>query len=74
MTRLFVNENKALVSYIAEGIGYGTLTETVAKEYLDSGALIQLNRGQGFNHSLALIWYPRSQRLPFFEDLVRSVK
>ncbi len=30
-SRIFVNENEALVQYITAGVGYGTLTETVAK-------------------------------------------
>jgi LysR family transcriptional regulator, chromosome initiation inhibitor len=74
MNRLFVNENQALAKYIAAGVGYGTLTETVAKNYLEEGSLVRLHRGQSFNQSLALVWYPRSHHIPYFEDIVRSVK
>lgn len=72
--RIFINDNMALISYFKLGIGYGTLTESVAKPYLDSGELIRLNRGQAFEDPLALIWYARSKQLTYFEKVVRSIK
>ncbi|MGZ3736796.1 MAG: LysR family transcriptional regulator, partial [Bdellovibrionota bacterium] len=54
--RLFVNENEALIRLFAAGVGYGTLTESVAKPHLESGALITLNKGQAMEDPLALAW------------------
>lgn len=72
--RLFVNENEALIRMFSAGIGFGTLTEDIAKPYLDSGDLVKLNRGQAFEDPLALIWYPRHEKVPYFQELLRSIK
>jgi len=72
--RLFVNENASLIRMFAAGIGYGTLTEDIAKPYLESGELIRLNRGQVLEDPLALVWYPRHEKSNYFHDLIRSVK
>lgn len=72
--RIFVNENEALIRFFKKGIGFGTLTESVAKPYLDSGELITLNKNQTLEDALALVWYPRPQKSDFFTDLVRSIK
>lgn len=73
-TRLFVNQNEALIHYFSLGLGYGTLTESVAKPSLDNGTLIRLNRGQALEDPLALTWYARSKQLAFFEDLIHKIK
>lgn len=72
--RLYVNENEALISFFASGVGYGTLTESVAQAPLEASKLIRLNRGQAHEAPLALAWYPRSKRQPYFEDILRSLK
>jgi LysR family transcriptional repressor of citA len=72
--RLFVNENEALVRMFSAGIGYGTLTEDIAKPHIENGDLIKLNRGQVFEDPLALVWYPRHEKTNYFEDLIRSIK
>jgi LysR family transcriptional regulator (chromosome initiation inhibitor) len=72
--RLFVNENEALLRFFKAGIGFGTLTESVARPHLDSGELITLNRGHAMEDPLALAWYPRSQKADYFEEIVRSVR
>lgn len=72
--RLFVNENEALIRMFIAGIGFGTLTESVAKPYLESGKLIRLNRGQVMEDPLALAWYPRTQQAAYFKDLIRTIK
>jgi LysR family transcriptional regulator, chromosome initiation inhibitor len=72
--RLFANENAALIRMFSAGIGYGTLTEDIAKPYIDSGELIKLNRGQVFEDPLALVWYQRHEKLDYFRDIVRSIK
>lgn len=73
-SRLYINQNEALIKYLINGIGFGTLTESVAKPYLDNGALIKLNRGQVMEDPLALIWYTRSKQLQYFEEIIRSIK
>ncbi len=72
--RLFVNENEALIRYFISGLGFGTLTESVARPYLENGSIITLNRGQAMDAALALVWYPRPNRMSYFEELIRSVK
>jgi len=72
--RLFVNENETLIRLFAEGVGFGTLTEDVAKPHLASGDLILLNKGQTLEDPLALAWYPRPQRPRYFDDLIHGIK
>jgi DNA-binding transcriptional LysR family regulator len=73
-SRLFVNENDALVRYFMAGVGFGTLTEPIAKPYLERGDLIRLNHGKAYEESLALVWYGRSKQISYFEEIVRSIK
>jgi DNA-binding transcriptional LysR family regulator len=72
--RLFVNENEALIQYFSEGVGFGTLTESVSSPHIESGRLIKLNRGQAMESPLALAWYARSRSLAYFDDLVKAIK
>ena len=72
--RLFVNENEALIRMFSAGCGFGTLTEDIAKPYLENGDLIKLNRGQVLEEPLALAWYPRHEKSDYFQDLIRSIK
>lgn len=73
-SRLFSNDNETLIRLFKAGVGFGTLTETVAKPYLESGELIALNQTKHMEDPLALIWYPRPEKQDYFEDLVRSIK
>ena len=73
-SRLFVNENEALIRYFMLGVGFGTLTETVAKPFLENETLIRLNKAQSVEDPLALAWYPRSKRQPHFDELIKSMK
>jgi LysR family transcriptional regulator (chromosome initiation inhibitor) len=73
-SRLYVNENEALIRYVKQGVGFGTLTESVSKPYLDAGELIRLNKGQTREDPLALVWYARSRQLTYFEEIVRSIR
>ncbi len=73
-SRLFVNENEALIRYFTQGVGFGTLTESVAEPFLASDQLVRLNKAQTIDDPLALVWYPRSKRQPFFDDLIKSIK
>lgn len=73
-SRLFVNENDALIRYFTLGVGFGTLTEAVAKPFLENETLIRLNKAQSIEDPLALVWYPRSKRQPHFDELIKSIK
>jgi LysR family transcriptional regulator (chromosome initiation inhibitor) len=72
--RIYANENETLVRLFAAAAGFGTLTESVAKPYLESGELITFNKGQALEDPLALAWYPRSRRMPCFEDVVKAIR
>lgn len=72
--RLYVNENAALIRMFSAGIGFGTLTEDIAKPIIESGELIKLNRGQILEDPLALVWYPRHEKADYLQDLIRSIK
>lgn len=72
--RLFVNENEALIKYFTLGVGFGTLTESVAKPFIENESLIRLNKGQSIEDALALVWYPRSKRQAHFDEIVKSIK
>jgi LysR family transcriptional regulator (chromosome initiation inhibitor) len=74
LPRLFANNNEALVRLVSAGVGYATLTETVAKPYLDSGEIVVLNNGKAMNDALALIWYPRPAKQEYFESLLKAIK
>ena len=66
--RIYTNENQALIRLFSQGVGYGALTESVARPYLDSGDLIALNKNQTLEEPLALVWYPRAQMPDYFAD------
>jgi LysR family transcriptional regulator (chromosome initiation inhibitor) len=72
--RLFINENDALIRMFISGIGYGTLTEMVAAPFIANGKLIKLNKGQTVEDPLALVWFPRSRKIEYFEHIIRSIK
>lgn len=73
-SRVFINENEALIHYFTLGLGFGTLTESVAKPHLELGQLIALNKAQAFEDPLALAWYSRAKEMTYFTDLVRAIK
>ncbi|MGZ6394572.1 MAG: LysR family transcriptional regulator [Pseudobdellovibrionaceae bacterium] len=73
-SRLFVNENEALIHLFCNGVGFGVLTEPVARPHLESGKLTLLNKGQVMEEPIALVWYPRSQTPDYFAEIIRSIK
>jgi len=73
-SRLFINENESLIQLFIAGVGFGTLTEIVAKPYIENGSLIKLNRGQCLESPLAFAWYPRHEKAAYFHDIIRSIK
>jgi DNA-binding transcriptional LysR family regulator len=72
--RLFANNNEVLIKLFCAGVGFGTLTQEIAKPYLDRGDLIALNGGAVMEDALALTWYPRPETPPYFEALIGSIR
>jgi LysR family transcriptional regulator (chromosome initiation inhibitor) len=72
--RLFLNSNEAIARYFSRGVGFGTLTQEIAKPYFDSGELINLCSGKVLEDSLALVWYPRPVMPPYFKAIIRAIK
>lgn len=72
--RLFVNNNEAIIRYFNCGIGFGTLTQEIAKPHLDAGDLVVLNGGAVMEDPLALVWYPRPEMPPYFKAIINSIK
>jgi DNA-binding transcriptional LysR family regulator len=72
--RLFVNNNEAIIKLFRDGVGFGTLTQEIAKPHLESGDLITLNGGAMMEDSLALAWYPRPEMPGYLKDIIAAVK
>ena len=72
--RLFTNSNEAIIKLFCKGVGYGTLTQEIARPYLDSGDLVALNGGAILEDPLALVWYPRPEVPGYFESLLAAIK
>lgn len=71
--RLFISRTEPLANMIAEGYGYGVLTEEFCKPYLDKKQLILLNDGKKFHNHLALAWYARSQPPKYLASLIKAI-
>lgn len=71
--RLFVNRTESLAKMIAEGYGYGVLTEEFSKPYLDSNQLIALNAGKAYENRLVLAWYTRPEPPKYFSSLIKAI-
>ncbi len=72
--RLFVNNNEAILKLFCNGVGFGTLTQEIAKPHLEGGELVTLNGGAVMEDPLALAWYPRPQMPTSFKDIIAAVK
>lgn len=72
--RVFVNNNEALIKLFCRGVGFGTLTQEIAKPYLDNGELIMLNGGAAMEAPLALVWYPRPEMPGYLKTIIASIK
>lgn len=72
--RLFVNNNEAIIKYFSHGIGFGTLTQEIAKPHVERGTLIVLNGGAVMEDPLALVWYPRPEMPGYFRAILDAVK
>ena len=72
--RLYVNHNQAMIELLLAGVGIGTLTKELAKPYLESGALIQLQRQTVLQEALALVWYPRPQMPNYLKKIIDAIR
>ena len=72
--RLFVNNNEAIVKLFAAGVGFGTLTEEIARPHLRAGRLVTLNSGEVMEDPLGLAWYPRQHPPPYLAAIVDAIK
>ncbi len=72
--RLFVNSNDTIIKFFLEGIGFGTLTQEIARPYLDSGKLFALHDGASLDDPLALVWYPRPEMPAYFREIIKVIR
>lgn len=72
--RLFANNNEAIIKLFSQGVGFGTLTQEIAKPHLDSADLITLNNGATMEAPWALTWYPRAEMPTYFRAIVSSIR
>ena len=72
--RLFVNNNEAILKLFAHGVGFGTLTQEIAKPYLDNDNLLSLNGGAIMEDPLAIAWYPRPEMPGYLKAIIASIK
>ena len=72
--RLFSNNNEAIIQLFSRGVGFGTLTQEIAKPHLESGDLILLNGGAMMEDPLALAWYPRPEMPGYLEAIISSIR
>ena len=72
--RLFVNNNEAIIKLFCNGVGFGALTQEIAKPFLESGELILLNGGNVMENPLALVWYPRTEMPGYLNAIISGIK
>lgn len=73
-SRLFTNNNEAIIKLFCKGVGFGTLTNEIAKPYIESGDLMSLNSGAVMEDELALAWYPRPEIPAYFKAIIGVLK
>jgi LysR family transcriptional regulator, chromosome initiation inhibitor len=72
--RLFVNENLALKTLIAAGVGFGILSKEISQPFIQRKEMTLLNGGKAMKDQLALAWYPRTSVPNYFREVLRSIK
>lgn len=72
--RHFVNDTRAMISMIIDGVGYGVLTKEFCNKYIRNGDLLMLNQGKPYHHTVLLAWYPRAQAPAYFQDLIDVIQ
>lgn len=73
LNRHFVNRTDSIASMIAEGFGYGVLTESFAKPYIESNKLIILNQGRTYQQEMLLAWYERREPPAYFNHIIAAI-
>jgi len=73
-TRIFVNSNESIIQMFSKGIGFGTLTQEIAKSFIETNKLIQLNGGSVMDDPQSICWYPRHQLPSYMNDIIKSIK
>lgn len=68
--RHFANTNFSLIPLLINGLGYGVLTEKIAKPYLEQKQLCVLNEGKTYSNPLVLAWYERTNPHVFFNQFI----
>jgi LysR family transcriptional regulator, chromosome initiation inhibitor len=71
--RYFANSTEAICEMFCAGLGYGVLTSEFAEPWLKQKKLIALNGNRHLENRLALAWYPRPQRAPYFDALIKAI-
>lgn len=73
LERHYVNRTDALATMIAEGLGYGVLTLEFANYYVKNKQLLVLNEGKNYENLMALAWYDRPERPPYFKAIIERI-
>ena len=71
--RYFVNDTRAMIGMIIDGVGYGVLTKEFCDKYIRNGDLLMLNQGKTYHHTVLLAWYPRAQAPAYFQGLIDAI-
>ena len=71
---MFVNNNDAIIKMFSNGVGFGTLTQEIAKPYIEAGDLIVLNGGAVMEDPLALVWYNRPEVPLYLKEILKVLK
>ncbi len=72
--RLYINNNETIIKMFSHGVGFGTLTQEIAKPHLEGGDLILLNSGAVMEDPLALVWYPRPEVPAYFKAILDAIR
>ena len=72
--RHLANSPDALVSMVADGLGYTVLFTEFAGSYLEEGRLVDLNPGKKVEYEGALAWYPRREMPSYFRHLIKNIR
>jgi len=71
--RYFANSTEAICEMFCAGLGYGVLTFEFAEPWLKQGKLFALSGKRCLENHLALVWYPRPHKAPYFDTLIKTL-
>jgi DNA-binding transcriptional LysR family regulator len=72
--RYFANSTEAICEMFCQGLGYGVLTAEFAEPWIERGDLVALNGGRHLENNLALAWYPRPQKVGYFDAVTKVIR